>query len=335
MVSGNRKKRLKDILKRRLSLSTIYFLTSSETKHLECFVNNNFQKDETCLQEFFMYAFGHKGKNIGEFEDVKHVTCLPRNRLLITDFINNRLQICSVSNKSVNVLIAKEMCLPWAAAITKSNCIAVTMCQDKCVNILNSNGNVISTFGQDRLVHPTGIAIDKTGNIIVCDDILNKVMMFSSDGKFLRFLGNKEDDTECFKKPLYVCVSITGDIIVSDTGHHKIKIFDLNGQFVRSFGTFGKGDMQFKCPYGICTNAYGDIFVADHYNSRISMFTQEGVFVRHIVTSKHGLVHPQGLTISHDMYMYVSHGNLKASEIIILKLTNYADSEDVEMISHL
>jgi tripartite motif-containing protein 2/3 len=196
-------------------------------------------------------------------------------------------------------------------------------------------GEVTNTFGKDYFVRPAGLAIDKKGNFIVCDALTDKVSMFDSDGNFIRFIGNPNNKEECFSKPSYVCVSSTGDIIISDSGHHKIKMFNSKGKFIRSVGCFGKGCNQFKSPYGVTTNKCGDIFVADHYNSRISMLTRDGVFVRHIVTSEHGLVHPQGLTISEDLHLYITHGHLKASEILKFKLTNDSEDKSIYTLSHL
>jgi DNA-binding beta-propeller fold protein YncE len=233
------------------------------------------------------------------------------------------------------VFSPQEINLPWATALTKENFIAVTLCQDRCVKILNLDGDVINSFGNDYFVRPTGLATDKNGNFIVCDSVTNKVSMFDNEGTFIRLLGNSDNKQDCFNKPSYVCVSNTHEIIISDSGNHMVKIFDSSGKFVKSFGSFGKKYNQFKFPYGVATNKCGDIFVADHYNSRISMFTRDGVFVRHIVTSEHGLVHPQGLTISDDLHLFITHGHLKASEILVFKLTNDVEYAHNDVISYV
>ncbi|XP_045162506.2 tripartite motif-containing protein 2-like isoform X2 [Mercenaria mercenaria] len=297
--------------------------------------NATFKSDEVSHNDCFVSAFGKKGKNIGEYEDAKNVTCLSRGRILITDLVNSRLQICSGISRTITVFSPQEINLPWATTVTKDNYIAVSLCKDRCVKVLNMDGDVMNSFGEDYFVRPTGLATDKKGNFIVCDFSTDKVLMFDSEGKFICYLGNSDNEEECFSKPSYVCVSITGDIIVSDSGHHKIKIFDSQGKFIRSVGCFGRGKKQFKSPYGVTTNKCGDIFVADHYNNRISMFTRDGVFVRHLVTSEHGLVHPQGLTISEDLHLYITHGHLKACEILVFKLTNDIDYTNSDIISYV
>lgn len=312
-------------------------LSSSSSESHEnnnIYINTIFKSDEVYHTDCFLSAFGTKGSSIGEFQDAKDITCLPNGELLITDLINNRLQTCSSSAPFASIF-AETIKQPWATAVTMDNNIAVTSCKERYVKIYDMEGEFVDGFGQQYFVRPTGIAVDSRGNHIVCDSVTDKVAMFDRKGNFIRFLGKSFIQEECFNTPRYVCVSVTGEIIVSDCGHHKIKVFDPDGNFLRSFGSFGKGDGQFKCPYGITTNKYGDIFVSDHYNSRISMFSREGILIRHLVTSDHGLVHPQALTVSQDLHMYITHGYLKANEILVYKLTDTLDYEYCNIISYV
>ncbi|WAR15530.1 TRIM2-like protein [Mya arenaria] len=286
--------------------------------------------------EEFIRAFGEKGKGIGDFEDAKDVTFFQGGKLLITDFVNGRIQMCNVKETAITVIAPDEINQPWATCVLDGDKIAVTLCKRKQVLILSKDGEVLNSFGEDIFVCPSGIATDTKGRLIICDTGTNKVSMFEQDGKFVRHLGNPDTKDECFSTPRYVCVSVNGNIIVSDSGNHKIKIFNSNGDLINSFGSFGKGDMQLKYPYGVCSNIFGDIYVADHYNSRISIFNRDGEFIRHLLTGKNGLVHPQGLTISPDNYLYVTHGHLKATEIVIFKLTfKSSDKSDCNIISYV
>lgn len=269
--------------------------------------------------DVFVFAFGERGSHIGGFQDAKHVTCLANGRLLISDYINGRLQVCTTKGGSL-VVIDKDMRFPWAAALTPDNKIAVTLCNERCVRIYSMDGELLQIFGENVLVCPTGIACDRNGRFILCDTKTHKVSVFDKRGNFVQFLGNFDRADETFSKPGYVCISVNGDIIISDSGNHKIKVFNAEGNFVKAFGSFGKGDGQFKCPYDVSTNICGNIFVADHYNSRISVFNRDGVFVRHVVCSKHGLLHPQGVTVTTDNHLVVTHGHLKATEILVFRL---------------
>lgn len=291
-------------------------------------------------RERFVLAFGQKGKQVGEFEDAKDVECLADGCLLVTDMVTGRLQKFSKNNCSVTVVAPGDIKTPWAVAVAANGHLIVSLCKERCLKVLN-DGEVTQTIGESMFQCPAGVACDTKGRIIACDANLDRVLIFNTDGTFLKHLGDAQKKDENFSTPRYVCVSHNGDIIVSDSGHHSVKIFDSDDQFVASFGSFGKSNGQFKSPYGVCTNLQGEIFVADHYNSRISMFTVEGKFIRHIVTSDHGLIHPQGIRIDKNLNMYITHGHLKATEVLVFKLSakkSYDipyNPECIEMISHV
>lgn len=259
---------------------------------------------------------------------------LSQGCLLVTDLINNRLQICNTIGREFTIHSGQNFQEPWATAVTQKNNIAITSSKSKCVRIINIDGELIHTFGQYFFICPTGIAVDKQNRFVICDSITNKVSIHESNGDFIKYVGNT-DNKETFSKPRYVTVSITGDIIVSDSGNHNIKIFDSNGRFKKSFGEYGKGKNQLKYPYGVTTNELGDIFVADHYNNRITMYTRDGVFIRELVSAENGLIHPQGIIISDDLHLYVSHGHLKANEILTYKLNYSEDCNSSKFIKHM
>ena len=302
---------------------------------LHAYNNGSFQPDFVRGAELDMQKFGEKGKHMGQFDDAKDVTYVSRGRTLITDLTNNRIQLCNKVGRAVMLYAGDDVAEPWSSVLTRDGNIAVTSGRNKCVQILNEDGDIKDTFGNQFFKRPSGIAVDQDGRFIVTDSLANRVSIHTSGGKFVTYLGCKDDNMPSFSSPRYVCCSATGDIIVSDTGNHCVKIFDRYGNFVMSFGTFGSGSKNFKFPYGVCTNQFGEIFVADHYNNRVSLYSRQGVFTRHLVTSLHGLTHPQGIALSPDFTLYVTHGHLKAYEILVIKLTASEEYKRTEVISHV
>lgn len=286
--------------------------------------NYSFQNDNAVIiksEDIDMQKFGEKGRKFGQFDDAKHVTYVSRGRTLITDLTNNRVQLINKTGRALMLYGGDEVAEPWASVLTRDGRIAVTSCRKKCVQLLNEDGDILLTFGKGFFQRPAGIAVDREGRFLVTDAVANRVSIHSSTGEFIEYLGKRDGQDNQFSSPRYICCSAAGDVIVSDTGNHCIKIFDKNGTFIKSFGKFGSDVKSFKFPYGVCTSKYGDIFVADHYNSRVSLYNRQGVFIRHIVTPVHGLVHPQGIALSPDFTLFITHGRLKASEILTVKLT--------------
>lgn len=293
--------------------------------------NNAFQSDKCVVIEIGnidMMKFGEKGRKIGQFDDAKHVTYVSRGRTLITDRTNNRVQLCNKLGRALMVYGGDELAEPWACVLTNDGHIAVTSTKTKCVRILDEDGDILNSFGQDYFQCPSGIVEDKEGRLLVTDSLANRVFIHNSKGEFIDYLGKRGGHDDRFSSPRYICCNVNGDIIVSDTGNHCVKIFDKNGTFVKSFGSFGNGKKCFKFPHDVCTSKYGDIFVADHFNNRVSLYSGQGVFIRHLVTSHHGLIHPQGIAVSPDLNLYISHGHSKASEIIVVKLSQTESPEN-------
>ena len=286
--------------------------------------NECFQSDKGIIYKsdnIDMMTFGEKGRKYGQFDDAKHVTYVSRGRTLITDMTNNRVQLCTKVGRALMVYGGDELAEPWASVLTQDGHIAVTSTKLKRVQILNEDGEILNSFGEDFFKRPSGITVDRDGRFLVTDPLANRVSIHSSSGEFIDYLGKRDGQDNQFSSPRYICCNVNGDIIVSDTGNHCVKVFDKNGTFIKSFGHFGSDRKSFKFPHGVCTSKFGDIFVADHFNNRVALYSRQGVFIRHLVTSTHGLVHPQGVAISPDFTLYITHGRSKASEIIVLKLS--------------
>ena len=274
-------------------------------------------------------TIGKKGKNVGEFEDATHITYLSHGQIIVTDMINNRLQRINKYGETVTVYSGENILEPLSTCLTSEGNIALTSRRRKCVLIISITGELLWSFGSGFFQAPSGVCLDKNGRFIVTDIRSDRVSLHSPDGQFVSYIGNPQIEEQRFYRPRYVCVAPRGEIVVSDSGNHAIKVFDCKGNFIRSIGKFGKGDGSFKTPYGVCTDKFGHIIVADHYNNRISLYTTDGHFLCHVVESEDGIVHPQGLALSPDLNLFVSHGHLKASEIKLFKLRCIDPSEMV------
>lgn len=277
-------------------------------------------KRQTVKKESFETTFGKKGKGVGEFQDATSITHVSRDRVLVTDMINGRLQCCTRDGTTVAVYGGEEIAEPWSTCVTNDDHIAMTSRNRRVVKVVSREGDVLWSFGSGFFQSPSGVCVDSDGNFIVTDTRSDRVSMHDSKGKFVKYIGNPNIKEQQFRSPRYVCVSPKGDIIVSDSGHHCIKVFDKNGHYLRSIGRFGKKNGEMKSPHGVCTDSYGHILVADHYNNRVSMFTPEGAFVCHVVEEGHGIVHPKGLALCSNLNLYVSVGHLKACSIKVFKL---------------
>ncbi|ESO85921.1 hypothetical protein LOTGIDRAFT_130195 [Lottia gigantea] len=230
--------------------------------------------------------------------------------------INSKLQVFNQKGSPTVAYVLDELIEPRGITLTTDGHIAATSQKIQAVTVLSSDGCLVGTFGKNILSGPCGIATDAKGNFVITDVSSNKISLVDKNGNFIQHIGKDEQ----FKQPRYVTVSKQGEIIVSDSGNNCLKVFDPQGKLLRVIGKFGKNDGCLKVPYATTTDDFGNVLVSDHYNDRISVFNCNGKFIRHLVTEAHGLKHPQGLSLSPEMVLYISHGGLKANQVAAYEL---------------
>jgi hypothetical protein len=282
--------------------------------------------DDTYPHANLVRIIGCEGKQKGCFKDATDVQCFGRGKCLVTDMINGRISTFNRDGRPKIIRCSWALREPWATTFVSENKLAVTSRKDKVVSVISMHGDILFSFGHRFFQCPCGIAVDKDGRFIVTDILSNDVSVFSPDGKWLFNLGDPLSPVQQFNCPRYVHVSDFHDIIVCDSGSHSIKVFDQHGTFKFAFGLYGRQEGAFKSPHGVTSDGQGNIIVADHYNDRIALFSKEGHFLRNIVSSEDGLYHPQGVALSRDMDLFVTHGKSKATEIMVYSF-NVVNSE--------
>jgi sugar lactone lactonase YvrE len=181
------------------------------------------------------------------------------------------------------------------------------------VTILDSAGVYLRScasygYGNEQFVLNGGLAVDKSGNVIITDWGSDHVLMYDSGGKFVRRWGSTGEGDGQLRYPQGVAVDASGNIIVADMNNHRIQVFDSKGNFLRKFGSIGSGDGQLSMPTGVGVDAAGNILVAD--GSRIQVFSPGGNYLRKWKAS--GDV--DGITFSPGALALDASGNVVVSE---------------------
>lgn len=168
---------------------------------------------------------------------------------------------------------------------------------------VDSEGQVLTSFGRGLFIRPHGVHVDAEGNVWVTDHrnpsaadlerapesagIGQQVFKFSPEGEVLLALGTAGepgDPPERLNNPTDVIVAPDGSIFVSE-GHSnanppgRISKFSADGTFLMSWGEFGEGEGNFRTPHGLAFDSQGRLFVADRGNNRVQLFDQEGNFL--------------------------------------------------------
>ena len=142
-------------------------------------------------------------------------------------------------------------------------------------------------FGEDgsgdgMFRYSRGVAVTDKDEIVVADEVNNRIQVFDSNGTFLRSFGHEGKNAGEFSCPDGIAIDKDGKIFVADRANNRVQIFSREETYLGSFGGNGSLDNQLSYPRGLSLDTNGNIIVADAGNKLIKIFTPDGRFVKKI-----------------------------------------------------
>jgi hypothetical protein len=129
---------------------------------------------------------------------------------------------------------------------------------------------------------PSGLSIDRDGNLLVSDSHYHCLRTYTPDGKLLRTLGGKAGSGP--GEFGYISDAVQdedGFYYVAEFGDNsRITKLDPNGKFVLSWGSAGEEPGQFARLRALALGPDGLLYAADACNHRIQIFSRDGKLVR-------------------------------------------------------
>ena len=173
---------------------------------------------------------------------------------------------------------------PRAVAIDKNDRLYIVDYTAR-IQVFDLSGKYIGptwTTPDYRNGRPSGLGIDRDGNLIVADSHYHCFRIYSADGIELRKFGG-EAGTEPGQFGYVSDVVQDGDgyFYVSEFGQNdRITKLDSDGKVVKTWGKAGTGPGEFQRLRALALGPDGNLYVADAINNRIQVFTRDGEFVR-------------------------------------------------------
>ena len=98
---------------------------------------------------------------------------------------------------------------------------------DPKIVVLSTDGKVKKTFGSDKLVRPSAIALSSCGTVFVTDKRAHQIMVFSAKGEFLTKFGSKGNGKGEFNQPTGLAIDEDQVLYISDSGNNRIVTYKL------------------------------------------------------------------------------------------------------------
>jgi DNA-binding beta-propeller fold protein YncE len=227
----------------------------------------------------FLAQAGGFGWDAGQFNKPTDL-CVNNNlETWVADSRNRRLQQFDARLNLVAVYRPEDFAaadatfgLLYGIGLARDGSLYVTDPENETVYQFNPFGGLRAVFasfgrGPSHVQGPAALAVDRRGNVWVCDYLAGRVVMFDQFGNFLQDIGAGELDG-----PHGVAVDDDGLVYAADTRHHRVVVFNAAGTMLTTLGALGSGPASFNEPHDVAVTRDGYLYVADTGNNRIQKF---------------------------------------------------------------
>ncbi len=193
------------------------------------------------------------------------------------------------------------------------------------IQVFTADGDYVR--GWQTPVHangrPTGISIDRRGNVLVPDTHYFRVLTYSPSGELLDTLGGTFGQAPGeFGLVTDVVEDRAGNLYVSEYGEFdRIQKFSPERKFLLEWGGHGLQPREFSRPQSMAIDEADRIWVADSCNHRVQVFDTEGQLLKcwGIQGSGPGqLSYPYGILLDGLGHVYLAeYGNYRVQKFTL------------------
>jgi len=292
----------------------------------------------------YLTKWGSQGSSNGQFNGPIGVAVDSSGNVYVADTLNERVEkFTSTDGVTYTYVLAwgcttvgngcypggssnGQFTAPAGVAVDSSGNVYVADENNNRVEKFTSTGTYVSQLGcttgacsscsnvcgPSQFNHPSGVAVDSSGNVYVADSGDPRVQKFTSTGTYVTQWGGLPagSGNGQFNVPWGVAVDSSGNVYVTDRGNSRVERFSSAGVFdgwaggctsqsancvTNSAGGFnsvgftctaatcgapvaGSGDGQFGSngqyngPWGVAVDSSGNVYVIDTMNNRVEKF---------------------------------------------------------------
>ena len=225
-------------------------------------------------------AFGSKGEQRGQFENITSMTKLPGNKLAVADSENKKIEIYRLDANSRKEL--KQTRLPTVGyeRIIKLQCNDayrleggnVLCLNDDKVATFKSSGKPVLTF-KAKFNNPVAASIDDQ-DVVILDG--ESIKIFKLDGGLRYSAGASGNADGQLESPQGVFLG-KDKIYVADTGNSRIQIFSKDGIYLSKINNpeseNENAKVLFQSPTKVAVDSSNNMYVLDSATNKVSVLS--------------------------------------------------------------
>ena len=138
-----------------------------------------------------------------------------------------------------------------------------------------------------QFIHPTGLALDPSGNLYVADLVNHRIQVLTSSGVFVTQWGSTGLDPWSITGPQGIATDFYGHLFIAEWMVHVpelqtgLQVFTTTGVYIANWGTssYVPAPGVFNSPFGVAVGPDGHVYVTDTGLARIQVFTNDGTYL--------------------------------------------------------
>lgn len=241
-------------------------------------------KEKSFMEKFQETAFGSNDLAV-LYQPSGLAVSDDANRLYVADWVRGYVVVFDFEHSKTYVIggpdAPKPLSSPYSVALDSAENVYALDQGAKLIRVYDKSGKYlrdITAFGAEPFERVTGLAVDKARNLLYVADSSrvasqnHRIYVFSTDGKFLRYIGKRGAGDGEFNTPTFLSVDDGGTLYVCDSLNFRIQLFAPDGKFVAKFGEKGDAPGYFAKIKGVARDTFGNIYVADGGSSTVTLF---------------------------------------------------------------
>ena len=193
---------------------------------------------------------------------------------------------------------AARFCYPFGVAVDSEGNVYVADKHNSAIRKVTPKGEVTTLAGlagssgtndglgsAARFSYPSGVAVDRTGNVYVADSGNNTIRKITPEGQVTTLAGSTgaygdadgTGDIAQFNGPWDLAVDEFGNVYVADVANFTIRKVTAAGVVITLAGKAGEdgsadgtgSTARFNVPSGVALDSAGTVYVADSWNNTI------------------------------------------------------------------